>query len=226
MPVAWPAENLFLPQSGPHTVYSLHTACGRFGSKTDRERRVVQIKRHQWLQHHNRWNQSLQFQASVFFSPHVIDLERTQHHWRGSHMHACTHTNKQPHPPVPRPDPDLCWTSSPSYSSSRPSQWVSIHWIGQATGARMGVDEGPISSERLLCFSNDGLNERHHLKQHASVNKGTDTNSLVSTHTSYSSKVQGHYFLVFTVCHLIYFLHTSSFLVFNNFIISWQFWRV
>lgn len=131
---------------------------------------------------------------------------------RGSHMHACTHTNKQPHPPVPCPDPDLCCTSSPSYSSSSPSQWVSIRWIGQATGARMGVDEGLISSERLLCFSNDGLNERPPAfpLTHSDTSNNTLPSiklRLVSAHTSYSSEVQDDYFSVLTVCHLICFTH-------------------
>lgn len=70
--VAWPTENLFPPRSGPrNTVYSLHAVLWVAILGVRRiERRVVRIKRHQWVLHHNCWNQS-----------HVIDLERTQHYW-------------------------------------------------------------------------------------------------------------------------------------------------
>lgn len=90
--------------------------------------------------------------------------EHTQHYWlqageSGGLTQKDTQTNKHPPPPlhVPCPDPDLRWTSSPSRCYSSPSQWASIR---RTTGAASGVDKGLISSERLLCFSNDGLNER------------------------------------------------------------------
>lgn len=60
--------------------------------------------------------------------------------------------------------------------------------LAGVTGARRGVDEGLISGERLLCFSNDGLNEylqalsvhpRHHLEQQALVNTGAGANSSI-----------------------------------------------
>ena len=102
--VAWPTENLFFPQSGPHTHTHTHTqpeVCihGHCGRQGDRKRRVVQIKRRQWTQHHNCWNQSLQFQAS--FSPQVIDSEHTQHYWIHAGQNAgVSRTNKHP---LPRP---------------------------------------------------------------------------------------------------------------------------
>ncbi len=85
------------------TVYMLHVAILEVRRI---ERRVVQIKRCQWTQHHNCWNQSLQFQTS--FSPHVIDLEHTQHYW--IHAGECgglthTHTHTQTNIPIPCPLP-------------------------------------------------------------------------------------------------------------------------
>lgn len=50
--------------------------------------------------------------------------------------------------------PNPCGMSSPSCSSSSPTQWVSISWIGVVTGSIEGVDAG---SKRLLCFRNYGL---------------------------------------------------------------------
>lgn len=74
-------------------VYT-HGHCWR---QRDRKRRVVQIKRRQWTQHHNCWNQSLQFQAS--FSPQVIDYEHTQHYWIHAGQNAgVSRTNKHPLP--------------------------------------------------------------------------------------------------------------------------------
>lgn len=107
MLVAWPTENLFLPQNGPHTQFTVHMLHVANLEVRRIERRLVQIRRHQWTQHHNCWNQSLQFQAS--FSPHVIDLEHTQHYW--IHAGECgsliqTHTHTQTNIPTPCP---LAW---------------------------------------------------------------------------------------------------------------------
>lgn len=68
---------------------------------------------------------------------------------------AHKHCHRQARVLIPNP----CGMSSPSCSSSSPSQWVSISWIGRATGSIEGVDARQISSERLLCFSNYGLKQ-------------------------------------------------------------------
>lgn len=98
--------------------------------------------------------------------------------------HERTHTNKHPHPLSLALTLICVRQVHHPVLPQVPVNGVSIRWIGRATGAGMGVDEGLISSERLLCFSNDGLNERppalpltHSVTSNSKlfVNKGTDT---------------------------------------------------
>lgn len=134
------------------------------------------------------------------FCPHFrpVSLIRSTHRMTGSivSLRGVSHTNY--------PDPDLCWTSSPSCSSSSPSQWVPILRIVWATATAEGVDATLIRGGKLLCFSNEGLemvptgpsvHPQRHCKQKTFINnKHTVIDLLLApptfiTHFSASSEL-------------------------------------
>lgn len=109
---------------------------------------------------------------------------------------------------------------------------MSIRWIGRATGAGRRVDAGLISREKLLCFSNDGLNERPPalpLTRSLAANNGLPSitartpavgphaaaAAAAATHTRHASFLHLDRFHLICVTHFVYlrwFLHLDEIL--------------